>query len=180
VLRRSQVRSALKDVLGHAVLRRRVLDDISAAVADVIASEKKMGAAIRGLLKSTDLRMNGLAHCSDLPVSAPPRVGGLKTVPTAHLSEPVEIDYHKGEIRLDMARPEWDWTLVLFDRRVQVVNKRGGVNRPLGELDLRSGCLLINWEHPIRTQMDERGFLRMALSWVLAKEAPCYAECCEA
>jgi hypothetical protein len=44
-------------------------------------------------------------------------------VPTEHLSEPAEIDYHNGEIRLDMGRPEWDWTLVLFDRRVQVVNK---------------------------------------------------------
>jgi hypothetical protein len=171
VLRRSQVRSALKDVLGHAVLRRRALDDISAAVADIIASGERIGVAIRELLKSTNSRTNGLAHCSDIPLSAPPRVGGLKVVPTAHLSEPIEIDYHKGEIFLDMARPEWDWTLVLFDRRVQVVNKRGGVNRPLGELDLRDGRLLINWEHPIRTQMDERGFLRMALSWVLAKEA---------
>ena len=60
---------------------------------------------------------------------------------------------------------------MLFDRRVQVVNKRGGVHRPLGELDLRNERLLINWEHPIRTQMDERSFLRMALSWILAKEA---------
>ena len=171
VLRRSQVRSALKDVLGHAVLRRRALDDISAAVADIIASGEKIGVAMRELLKSTNSRTNGLTYCSDIPLSAPPRVGGLKIVPTTHLSEPVEIDYHKGEIRLDIARPEWDWTLVLFDRRVQVVNKRGGVNRPLGELDLHDGRLLINWEHPIRTQMDERGFLRMALSWVLAKEA---------
>ena len=171
VLRRSQVRSALKEVLGRAVLRRRALDDISAAIADIIASGEKLGAAIRKLLKSTNLNTNGLAHCSDLPLAAPLRAGGLKIVPTEHLSEPAEIDYHKGEIRLDMARPEWDWTLVLFDRRVQVVNKRGGVNRPLGELDLRNERLLINWEHPIRTQMDERGFLRTALSWVLAKEA---------
>jgi hypothetical protein len=171
VLRRSQVRSALKDVLGRAMLRRRALDDISAAVADIIASGEKMGIAIRNLLKSQNSHTNGLAHCSDLPLSVSPRVGGLKVVPTQYLAEPAEIDYHKGEIRLDMTRPEWDWTLVLFDRRVQVVNKRGGVHRPLGELDLRNECLLINWEHPIRAQMDERSFLRMALSWILAKEA---------
>lgn len=171
VLRRSQVRSALKDVLGRAILRRRVLDDVSAAVADIIASGEKLGGAIRNILKSENSHANGLADCSDLPLSAPPRVGGLRVVPREHLAEPAEIDYHNSEIRLDMARPEWDWTLVLFDRRVHVVNKRGGVNRPLGELDLRSDRLLINWEHPIRTQMDERGFLRMALSWLLAKEA---------
>ena len=87
VLRRSQVRSALKDVLGHAVLRRRALDDISAAVADIIASGEKIGVAFRELLKSTNSYTNGLAHCSDIPLSAPPRVGGLKVVPTAHLSE---------------------------------------------------------------------------------------------
>jgi hypothetical protein len=171
VLRRNQVRSALKDILGRATLRRRALDDISAAVADVIASEKQMGMTLRQLLQSGHSRTNGLADCSDLPLSVPPRVGGLKVVPVDRLSEPAEIDYHNGEIRLDMTRPEWDWTLVLFDRRVQVVNKRGGGNRLLGELDLQNDRLLVNWEHPVRPQMDERGFLRTALSWVLAKEA---------
>ena len=177
VLRRSQVRSALKDVLGRAMLRRRALDDISAAVTDIIASGEKIGVAIRNLLKSENGHANGLAHCADLPLSVSPRVGGLKIVQTQGLAEPLEIDYCKSEIRLNMARPEWDWTLVLFDRRVQVVNKRGGVHRPLGELDLRNERLLINWEHPIRTQMDERSFLRMAFSWIVAKETSCYAEC---
>jgi hypothetical protein len=171
VLRRSQVRSALKDVLGRAMLRRRVLDDVSAAVADVIASGEKAGETIRNLLKSKHFHTHGLADCPDLPLSVPARVGGLKIVLTEHLSEAAEIDHHKGEVRIDTSRPEWDWTLVLFDRRVRVLNKRGSVNRPLGELDLHNERLLINWEHPIRAQMDERGFLRTALSWVLAKEA---------
>jgi len=38
-------------------------------------------------------------------------------------------------------------------------------------LDLPNERLLINWEHPIRTQMDEKSFLRMALSWIVAKAA---------
>jgi hypothetical protein len=98
-------------------------------------------------------------------------VGGLKIVSVECLSEPVEVDYHRGEIRCDMTRPEWDWTLVLFDRRIQVANKRGGVNRSLGELDLRNERIFINWDHPVHIQMDERGFLRTALSWILAREA---------
>jgi hypothetical protein len=171
VLRRSQVRSALKDVLGRATLRRGVLDDISAAVADMIASEAKIGGPMRTLLRSKRSHTNGLAHCPDLPLSIPPRVGGLKVVSVECLSEPVEVDYHRGEIRCDMTRPEWDWTIVLFDRRIQVANKRGGVNRSLGELDLRNERIFINWDHPVRTQMDERGFLRTALSWILAREA---------
>ena len=123
------------------------------------------------MLKSQTSHTNGLADCSELSLTVPPQVGGLKIIPAEHLSEPAEINYHKGEISLDMARPEWDWTLVLFDRHVQVVNKRGSAHRALGELDLRNERLLINWDHPIRSQMDERGFLRTALSWVLAKEA---------
>ena len=153
------------------MLRRRVLDDVSAAVADVIASGERAGETIRNLLKSKHFHTNGLADCPDLPLSVPARVGGLKIVPTERLSEAAEIDHHKGEVRIDTSRPEWDWTLVLFDQRVRIVNKRGGVNRPLGELDLRNERLLINWGHPVRAQMDERGFMRTALSWVLAKEA---------
>jgi len=126
------------------MLRRRALDDISAAVADIIASGEKIGVAIRNFLKSENGHTNGLAHCADLPLSVSPRVGGLKIIQTQGLAEPLEIDYRKGEIRLDMTRPEWDWTLVLFDRRVQVVNKRGSVHRPLGELDLHNERLLIN------------------------------------
>jgi hypothetical protein len=106
------------------MLRRRVLEDVSAAVAeDVIASGEKMGEPIRKLLKSKHFHINGLIDCPDLLLSVPLRVGGLKIIPTERLSEPAEIDYHNGEIRLDIGRPEWDWTLVLFDRRVQVVNR---------------------------------------------------------
>ena len=76
VLRRSQVRSALKDVLGRAMLRRRALDDVSAAVADVIALGEKTAEPIRKLLKSNQFRANGLVDCPDLPLSVPPRVGG--------------------------------------------------------------------------------------------------------
>jgi hypothetical protein len=70
------VRSALKDILGRAMLRRRVLDDVSAAVADVIASGEKVGETIRQLLKVKHSCSNGLVDCPDLPLSVPPRVGG--------------------------------------------------------------------------------------------------------
>jgi len=171
VIRRSQVRSALKDVLGRATLRRRALDDIAAAVAYFIASGDETGKAFLGLLKRNGSHSNGLASCAEFSLDAPPRVGGLLTVAAEDLPDPAEIDYESGQVLLDMARPPWDWSLVLFNRRFDVVNKRGGVNRPLAELDLQGDRILLNWEHPLRTQMDERGFLRTALSWLLAKEA---------
>jgi hypothetical protein len=86
-LRHSQIRSALKDVLGRAMLRRRVLNDVSVVVADVIASGEKMAETIRNLLKANHFHTNGLADCSDLPLSVPPRLGGLRIVPTEHLSD---------------------------------------------------------------------------------------------
>jgi hypothetical protein len=171
VLRRSQVRSALKDVIGRAMIRRRVLDDISSAVGELIATGDAPGRAVRALLQRKSSHTNGLAAAPDLAMTAPPRVGGLKVVPAKNLPESADIDYGQGEIRLDTTRPEWDWRFTLFNRRLHVANKRGRVDQPLGELDLRNDRLLLNWEHPIRSQMDERGFLRTAVSWILAREA---------
>lgn len=87
------------------------------------------------------------------------------------LESRAEVDYERNVVRLDMARPEWDWSLLLFDRPFRVVNKRGGPRLPVVEVDLARASILVNWEHPIRTQMDERSFLRTALAWGLAREA---------
>ena len=171
VLRRSQVRSSLKDVIGRAVLRRRVLDDISSAIGELIAAEDRCAEDIHRLLSRHESVTNGLTKAPEFHIAAPPRIGGLKVVETEGLSGPVDIDYGAGEIKLDTHRPEWDWTLVLFNRRFEIRNRRGGPHQPLGELDLEKSQLLVNWEHPIRNQMDERGFLRTAVCWVLAREA---------
>jgi hypothetical protein len=171
VLRRSQVRSSLKDVVGRATLRRRALDDISSAVCELIAGEDRCADGIHRLLGRKESITNGLAKAPEFLMSVPPRIGGLKVVHTIDLREPVEIDYGTSEIRLDTSRPEWDWTLMLFNRRFRVCNKRAGALEPLGEIDLQNDLILLNWEHPIRSQMDERGFLRTAVSWILAKEA---------
>ena len=60
---------------------------------------------------------------------------------------------------------------MLFDRRFKLSHKRGQANHPIGEVDLKRGEIFINWGHPVKLQMDERGFLRTAVAWVLAKEA---------
>lgn len=171
VLRRSQVRSSLKDVVGRATLRRRVLDDIASAVCEMIAAEDRCADGIHKMLSRRESVTNGLPKAPEFQMSLPPKIGGLKVVRTKGLPDSAEIDYHAGEVRLDTHRPEWDWTLMLFNRRFEVCNRRGGVHQPLGEIDLRNDRLYLNWEHPIRTQMDERGFLRTAVSWILAKEA---------
>jgi hypothetical protein len=60
---------------------------------------------------------------------------------------------------------------VVFDRQFQVIPKRGQPDQPIAEVDLKKAEILVNWGHPVKLQMDERGFLRTALAWVLAKEA---------
>jgi len=171
VLRRSQVRSSLKDVLGRARLRRRAIDDISSGITHFLTSGGPPAKALRRLAKSRATHANGLASSDPFTFSIPPRLGGFPVVLTEQLPEPAEVDYQNEEVRIDTDRPEWDWSLVLFDRRLEVVNKRGGPNLPIAELDLKADRILVNWEHPVRNQMDERGFLRTALSWALAKEA---------
>jgi hypothetical protein len=171
VLRRSQVRSALADVLGKASLRRRALEDMSAAVTYLIARGDKTSELLRKMLRSRQSHVNGLVAARALEMSFPPRIGGLAVVPSVALPAQYEIDYCGEQIRLDTSRQEWKWSLLLFDREFEVIHKKGNPDQPIAEVDMKSGQIYVNWGHPVKLQMDERGFLRTALSWVLAKEA---------
>jgi Histidine kinase-, DNA gyrase B-, and HSP90-like ATPase len=171
VIRRSQVRSALADVLGRASLRRRALDDMSAAVTYLIARGDKTAELLRKLLRSKQSHVNGLASARPMELGFPPRIGGLAVVPSDNLPEAAQIDYCVEQIRLDTSRQEWRWSLLLFDRTFEVIHKKGNPDQPIGEMDLKRNQILVNWGHPVKLQMDERSFLRTALAWVLAKEA---------
>jgi hypothetical protein len=171
VIKRSQVRSALADVLGRASTRRRALDDMSAAVTYLMAHGDKTAELLRRLLRSKHSHVNGLPSARPMEVGFPPRIGGLAVVPAKNQSEPAEIDYCAEQIRLDTSRQEWNWSLLLFDQHFDVVHKRGNPDQPIGEMDLKAKRIFINWGHPVKLQMDERSFLRTALAWVLAKEA---------
>ena len=171
VLRRSQVQSAVADVVGRATLRRRALEDVSAAVTHLIAQRDGTASAIRKMLKSKRSELNGLSSADDFEIVLPARVGGLRLVQGKGMVQPVKVDYAGEQIELDMSRKEWDWSLVLFDRSFDVLHKKGKPDQPIAEIDIRNAKILVNWGHPAKPQMDERGFLRMALSFVIAKEA---------
>lgn len=171
VIRRSQVRSALADVQGRASMRRRALDDMSAAVTHLIARGDKSSELLRKLLRSKQSHVNGLASARPMEFGPPARIGGLAVIPAANLPESAEIDYCAEQVKLDISRQEWRWSLLLFDRQFDVIHKRGNPDQPIGEMDLKSSKILVNWGHPVKIQMDERSFLRTALAWVLAKEA---------
>jgi hypothetical protein len=170
VIRRSQVRSALTDVLGRASLRRRALEDVSAAVTYLVARGDRTAELLRQMIRSKHSHMNGLASAPSMELGFPPRIGGLAVVPSKDLSEPAEIDYGGEQIKLDTARQEWKWSLLLFDRPFEVIHKKGNPDQPIAEMDMKRGEILVNWGHPVKLQMDERAFLRTALAWVLAKE----------
>jgi hypothetical protein len=171
VLRRSQVRSSLADTLGRATLRRRALEDVSAAVTQFIAQGNQASEQLRAMIRSQRSDVNGLASAREHDLGPPSRIGGLKVVTADRLSEPAEIDYCKEIVRLDVSRPEWRWKLLLFDRSFEVIHKRGQADQPIAEVDFEHGTIYVNWGHPVKQQMDERGFLRTALALVLAKEA---------
>jgi len=171
VLRRSEAKSALADALGRAMFRRRALEDVSAAITHLIATGDQSAGAIRKMLKSHRSDVNGLPSTGDFELDPPLRVGGMPVVQVVDLAEPYEVDYINGEVRLNAERAGWNWTLLLFDRRFTIINKKGGPNLPIAEVDHRRSQIYVNWGHPIKLQMDERGFLRTALALVLSKEA---------
>jgi len=93
----------------------------------------------------------------------------MDVVQSRHLSEPAVIDFEQNRIEVDISRPEWDNSLVLYDRRFDVMHKEGRPTHPIAEVDFRTRRVFINWGHPVRGPMDERGFLRTALAWIPAR-----------
>lgn len=173
VLRRSQVRSSLTDVLGRASIRRRAIEDVSAAVTQLIAQRDQGASAIQKMLKSTRSHLNGLSSAKDHDLDLPARIGGLAVIKAKALAQPAVIDYRAEQVHVDVSRDEWNWSLLLFDRRFEIVHKRGGPDQSIAEMDLKTNRIFVNWGHPVKLQMDERGFIRTALAWILAKEAAC-------
>jgi hypothetical protein len=171
VLRRSQARSALHNALGRAGYIRRAIDDVSAGVTHLISSGDKPAEAIRQMLKSKKSHTNGLASMKAAPFGIPTKIGSLRVKHAQRMSEPARIDYQAGEVTIDTARPEWDNGIVLFKRRFDVVHILGVSSQQIAEIDFKDNRILVNWGHPAKSQMDERGFLRTALAWVLARTA---------
>jgi hypothetical protein len=171
VLRRSETKSALADALGRAAFRRRALEDVSAAITHLIAMGDSSAPAIRKMLKSQRSNVNGLPSTADFELEPPLRIGGMPVVQKPGLATSYEVDFLKGEVRLDAEQAGWKWDLLLFDRRFTIVNKKGGPNLPVAEVDHKRARIYVNWGHPIKLQMDERGFLRTAIALVLSKEA---------
>ena len=143
---------------------------MSAAVTYLIAQGDKTSEVLRAFLRSKHSPPTG-SPPRPMEFGFPPRIGGLAVVASEDLSEAAEIDYCAEQIRLNTSRQEWRWSLLLFDRTFEVVHKRGNPDQAIGEMDMKKSQILVNWGHPVKLQMDERSFLRTALSWVLAKEA---------
>lgn len=169
VLHRSQAKSAVNAVVGRAVCIRRAVNDVSAGVTHIVAKGGKPAIAVQSLLKGTRSHVNGLASAKDYGLGIPTRVGGMTVVPKKGLAEHSLIDHSGGCILIDPSRPEWSKSIVLFNRTFDLCHKQGSAAMPIAELDLANDKIYVNWGHPIRAQMDERGFLRTALSWLLAR-----------
>ncbi|HQU41821.1 MAG TPA: ATP-binding protein [Pirellulales bacterium] len=171
VIRRSQVRSALGDVLGRAALRRRALDDISAAITKLVSHGDDASRAIKKMLSSKRAELNGLSSAPTFEFALPPRIGGMQLVAKEQLGAPSNVDYEAERVMLDTTTRDWCWSLLLFDREFEVLHKRGLPEHPIAEVDFKRATILVNWGHAAKLQMDDHSFLRMALAFVIAKEA---------
>jgi len=171
VLRRTQIKASLKNLLGRAAQQRRALDEVSAAVTHLVVSGDSAGDRLRTMLSQRSGLLDGLSAAEDWEVGVPPKIAGFAAVADRSLPDRAIVDYENQVVRLDLTRAEWDRSLVLFDKRFRVVYKKGAVDQPVANIDPERQAILVNWNHPARAQMDERAFLRMALAWVIAREA---------
>lgn len=172
VLRRSQARSSLNNVMGRASYIRRAIDDVSAGITYLLTQGGKSALSIKDMLSSRDSHANGLASAKDAFFGVPQKVAGMPVRPIdGGSSEAAIIDHESKEVLIDVSRPEWDGSIILFNRRFDVLHKHGNAGHSIAEIDFRGDRIYVNWGHPAKSQMDERGFLRTALAWVLARTA---------
>ena len=171
VLKRSQVRSSLNNTLSRAANIRRTMDDVSAGITHLMTEGGKQSRLLREMLNSNESRSNGLASAKLAGFDVPNKLAGMVVHQVSRQTQAAVIDYEKAQVSIDVSRPEWDNGLVLFKRRFDVIHKQGTANQPIAEIDFKQDQILINWGHAAKTQMDERGFLRTALAWVLARTA---------
>lgn len=171
VLKRSLARSSLNSTLSRAAYIRRAMDDVSAGITHLMTEGGKQARAIREMLKSNKSHPNGLASAKPAGLGVPNKVAGMAVNQARGQSEAASIDYESGEVMIDVSRPEWDNGLVLFKRRFDVIHRLGTAIQPIAEIDFQQDRILINWGHAAKSQMDERGFLRTALAWVVARTA---------
>jgi hypothetical protein len=171
VLRRSQIGASLKNLLARAAQRRRALDEASAAITHLVVSGDAAGEGLRNVLSSGSALLNGLSAAEEFEVGPPPRIAGFATLSEDGLPERAVIDYEREIVLLDLSRPEWDRSLVFFDRIFKVVYKKGAPDQAVANIDPEKNLVLVNWNHPARMQMEEKAFLRTALAWIVAREA---------
>ena len=171
VLKRSQAKSALNSTLSRVAHIRCAMNDVSAGVTHLITEGGKQAKAILEMLESNKSQSNGLASARPAGFDIPIKVAGMPVDQARHQLEAASIDYEKAVVTIDVSRPEWDNGLVLFNRRFDVIHKKGTAMQPIAEIDFIQDRILVNWGHAAKSQMDERGFLRTALAWILARTA---------
>jgi len=169
VLRRSQVTSNVREYINRANIRRKALRDISGAI-NYLATSTDFSGALRSFFSNTEIIGKHLPECRNYGVSLLPdfKVSNFRVEDMPGLMSDSVIDFEEQKIYFDFSQERWSWRLYILGKYYGIVNKAGKHNDPICEIDTQSQKIYINWNHPVREQMDEKSFIKSAIAWRLA------------
>ena len=166
---RSRVATAVRDVFRKAEERRRILENLSSGILH-FATSTEHSDGLNGFFSTVSQSSNGLSQVKDIDLNPTHRIGGF-SVEQGDAQGGYNIDFDGRKVYLDTSRITWSWRIRVLSDYYDVSNKDGGAGYPICEVDTINKRIYVNWSHPIRSQMDEKSFLKSAIAWKIALHA---------
>lgn len=167
--KRSRVASAIRNVINRAGERRGIIENISSGVLHYATSTEHSESLVN-LFTNIELSSNGLSQAKDIDLNPTYRIGGY-LIEEGEAEEGYTIDFDSQKIYLDTSHSTWSWRVKILRDYYEIINKEGGETLPICEIDTLEKRIYVNWNHPIRSQMDEKSFLKSAITWKIALHA---------
>ena len=169
IQKRSRVASAVRNVINRAGERRGILENISSGILHYATSAEHSD-SLMNLFTNVRLSSNGLSQAKDIDLNPTHRIGGY-LVEEGEAEAGYIIDFDSQKIYLDPSHSTWSWRIKILRDYYEIITKEGKEELPICEIDTVEKRIYVNWNHPIRSQMDEKSFLKSAITWKIALHA---------
>lgn len=169
ILIRNKMIANIGEYINRANIRRKSLQDISGAI-NYLATNADFSYALRSFFSSTKVAAINLPARPNHNMVLMPnsKISDFKVVNIPGLRSESVIDFVEQSVSFDFTQERWSWRIYILGGYYEIINKAGERGDPICEIDTQSQSIYINWNHPVREQIDEKSFIKSAIAWKLA------------
>lgn len=168
ILKYVETRAAIEQFIKRAESFRKSLLDFSMAINNYSIDIPQLKKVISIKNKSNALF---LKDTPDVFITSNRLHNGFKIM-FENIKQQFEIDFDDKKVIIDSNHDAWNQLIFVVGEYFEVVYKDGKLYPDiLSEIDNLEKKIYINWGNPIRQLMDDKVYIKSALSWIFAKEA---------